>query len=137
MTPKHILKTTILPLALLSEAMATPVYGNWFNDPVQNIKRNVGSAPNPTPQDLGQNRFAFYPLLSQSLNEQGTVGLRIAVAQSGAVTGAVVERTSGFQRLDDAAVDYAIAHWVYYPTAQDRREGQPSERLVDVTFALD
>jgi len=115
MTPKNILKTTILPLALLSAAIVTPVYGNWFNDPVQNISRNVGSAPNPTPQDLGQNRFAFYPLISQSLSEQGTVGLRIALTQSGTVTGVVVERTSGFQRLDDAAVDYVMARWVYYP----------------------
>ena len=109
---------------------------NWFNDPVLNVTRNVGSAPNPSPQDLRQIRSSFYPSLSRSLNEQGTVGLRIALAKSGAVTGAVVERTSGFQRLDDAAVDYMMVHWSYYPTVQDRQE-MPSERLVDVTFALD
>jgi TonB family protein len=131
----NIMKTAVLPLALLSAALATPAYANWFFDPISGIARNVGSAPNPTPQDLRQNRSAAYPLISRARNEQGTVGLRISLTASGAVSGAVVERTSGFQRLDDAAVNYVMARWPYRPTAQDR-EGIPSEMLVDVTFRL-
>ena len=136
MTPKRTLKTAILPLALLSAALVTPAYANWFSNPALNVTRNVGSAPNPSQQDLRQNRSLFYPSLSRSLNEQGTVGLRIALTEGGVVTGAVVERTSGYQRLDDAAIDYVVAHWFYYPTAQDR-QGMPSERRVVVTFTLD
>ena len=82
MIPKSVLKTTILPLALLSAALVTPVYANWFSDPALNIARNVGSAPNPAPQDLREDRLALYPQLSRSLNEQGVKSLPIATLVS-------------------------------------------------------
>jgi protein TonB len=125
---------TAVQLALLSVALVTPAYELFF-DPIAGIARNVGSAPNPTPQDIRQNLSAAYPLISRSRNEQGTVGLRISVTASGAVSGAVVQRTSGFQRLDDAAVNYVMARWPYRATAQDR-QGLPAEMLIDVTFRL-
>jgi TonB family protein len=130
-----ILRTTIVPLALLSAALVTPAHANWFFNPALNISRNVGSAPNPTPQDLRETRSPAYPLISKSLNEQGTVGLKIALSQRGVVMGAVVERTSGFQRLDDAAVDYAMAQWHYQPGVQALRD-MPAEMRLDVTFKL-
>ena len=130
-----ILKPTIMTLALLSTTLVTPAHANWFFDPVLGISRNVGSAPNPTPQDIRENRSPAYPLISKTLNEQGTVGLKIALSQSGTVMGAVVERTSGFQRLDDAAVDYVKAQWHYQPRVQARRD-IPAEMRIDVTFKL-
>ena len=75
----NIVKTTVLPLALLSAALVTPAYASWFYDRELNIRLNVGSAPNPTPQDLREKRSPDYPLISRSLNEQGTVGLKIAL----------------------------------------------------------
>ena len=135
MTPLFFVKLTVLP-ALLSVALATPAYANWFHDRDQNIRFNLGSAPNPTPQDLRERRSPDYPLISRSLNEQGTVGLKISLTERGAVSGAVVERTSGFQRLDDAAVDYIMGHWLYEPTSQERQRG-PSTVQADVTFKLD
>ena len=52
------MKTRILlPLLLLSAAVVTPVYANWFHNPYEGINRNVGSAPNPTPADVRQDRL--------------------------------------------------------------------------------
>jgi TonB family protein len=130
-----ILKTTIVKLALLSAVLATPAHANWFFNPAFGVSRNVGSAPNPTPQDLRENRSPAYPPISKSLKEQGTVGLKIALSRSGVVMGAVVERTSGFQRLDDAAVDYAMVQWHYQPSIQAHRD-IPAEMRIDVTFKL-
>jgi hypothetical protein len=49
----------ILPLLLVSAALAAPASaaGNWFHNPYENINRNIGSAPNPTPQDLREMRL--------------------------------------------------------------------------------
>ncbi len=52
------MKTRILiPALLLSAAFVTPASANWFHNPYENIYRNVGSAPNPTPQDIRENRL--------------------------------------------------------------------------------
>jgi hypothetical protein len=44
-------------LVLLFVAGSTmPVSANWFANPYLGINRNIGSAPNPTPQQLRQER---------------------------------------------------------------------------------
>src|SRR4051812_25368607 len=52
----------ILPLLLVTVAFACPASANWFHNPHQNINRNVGSAPNPTPADLREMRL---PVVTQ------------------------------------------------------------------------
>ena len=47
----------ILPLLFASAAFMTPASANWFHNPYQGINRNVGSAPNPTPADLREDRL--------------------------------------------------------------------------------
>jgi len=47
----------MLPLLLAAAAFALPASANWFHNPYENINRNVGSAPNPTPEDLRQMRL--------------------------------------------------------------------------------
>jgi hypothetical protein len=50
----------LLPALLLSVATAaavTPASANWFNNPYLGITRNIGSAPNPTPDDVRQMRL--------------------------------------------------------------------------------
>ena len=60
------MKTRILiPALLLSAAFVTPAFANWFHNPYENIYRNVGSAPNPTPQDIRENRL---PIVVQEEN---------------------------------------------------------------------
>ena len=42
----------LVPALLLSVAVVMPASANWFNNPDLGISRNVGSAPNPTPEDI-------------------------------------------------------------------------------------
>lgn len=59
-----------------------------------------------------------YPVLAIRLGEQGAVQLHVSISASGTVTGAVVTRSSGFPDLDQAAVNWVIAHWKYKPAIQ-------------------
>ena len=60
------MKTKVLLPALLIAAATltavTPASANWFNNPYLGITRNVGSAPNPTPDDVRQMRL---PIVTQ------------------------------------------------------------------------
>ena len=47
----------MLSLLFASAAFITPASANWFHNPYENINRNVGSAPNPTPADLREERL--------------------------------------------------------------------------------
>lgn len=42
----------LLTALLLTSAAASPASANWFNNPFVNINLNIGSAPNPTPDDV-------------------------------------------------------------------------------------
>jgi len=59
-----------------------------------------------------------YPDLARRLNEQGRVTLRLTISPQGAVTGADIERSSGFDDLDQTAVSWVLAHWRYKPAIQ-------------------
>ena len=59
-------KVTLATLLLLAAATAiTPASANWFFRPGAGVSLNVGSAPNPTPNDLrilyGPDRYSLYP----------------------------------------------------------------------------
>lgn len=124
-----------LPMVLLSVALATPTYSNTFHGVNTTLNRNVGSAPNPTARDIRNNRQGLvYPLESQVLNEEGTVGLRIFLTDEGAMRDAVVENSSGFSRLDDAALEYVKGNWRYQP--KDTQQPMPAVVRVKVTFDL-
>jgi hypothetical protein len=47
---------------LLAPALITPASANWFSNPTININLNLGSAPNPTPDDVLAERL---PVLVQ------------------------------------------------------------------------
>jgi len=55
-------KTTLATVLLLSAMMAAPASANWFFRPGAGVSLNVGSAPNPTPNDL---RILYGPLRYQ------------------------------------------------------------------------
>jgi len=55
-------KATLATVLLLSAMMAAPASANWFFRPDVGISLNVGSAPNPTPNDL---RVLYGPLRYQ------------------------------------------------------------------------
>jgi len=56
----------------------------------------------------------MYPAASRRFDESGTVVVGVMVLASGKVGGAWVEETSGYHRLDDAAVEEA-RRWHFIP----------------------
>ena len=128
--------TMLLPALLLSAALVTPAYANSFRAVNASNRMNVGSAANPrSAQDVYVNRgMPDYPQASRESNERGKVGLMISLTRRGKVTDAVVESSSGFPRLDEAAIQYLMTHW-HYKANQD---GQPMPMAVrvDVNFRL-
>lgn len=46
-----------LALIIASGALASPATANYFHNPYTGINLNVGSAPNPTPADVRENRL--------------------------------------------------------------------------------
>lgn len=61
------------------------------------------------------NSIPNYPPTSRRLGEVGTVTLQIYVNEEGRVVDARVAKTSGFPRLDDAAVKHAKRAWRFKP----------------------
>lgn len=59
-----------------------------------------------------------YPRLSRRFGEQGKVVLRLLILASGSVAKAEIETSSGYKRLDQAALE-AIRNWRYLPAKQD------------------
>jgi hypothetical protein len=50
------MKRFVMPLLLVSAAFVSPAYANYFSNPVTGVNLNVGSAPNPTPEDIRESR---------------------------------------------------------------------------------
>lgn len=66
------------------------------------------------------NKVPIYPMLSRRLKEQGTVYLQVLVLKSGKVGQLQIKQSSGFSRLDKAAIN-AVRHWQYQPA---QRQGK-------------
>lgn len=62
-----------------------------------------------------------YPPLSRRLGEKGTLRLKLTLDEKGTVTMATVVNSSGFPRLDEAAVNWIKSHWRYAPAMQGSR----------------
>jgi len=76
-----------------------------------------------------------YPPLSRRLGEEGTVQLKLAIGTDGRVQSADLVKSSGSERLDEAALNWVQSHWRYRPATS---EGRPvsSETRVNVVFNL-
>ncbi len=77
-----------------------------------------------------------YPAASKRLGESGAVVLAMLVGEDGKVTEAKVDSSSGFPRLDEAAVKEAIRRWRFLPGTED---GKPKAmwHKVRVVFNLE
>ena len=71
-----------------------------------------------------------YPALSRRLGETGKVVLRVELDEQGLVAAARVETTSGYERLDQAALA-AVKTWRCNPP---RRDGQPVRAVARQPF---
>lgn len=75
-----------------------------------------------------------YPPISRRLGEQGRVMLRVLVSAEGTAESVEIERSSGFDRLDRAAVE-AVRTWQFIPAKRDK---QPisAHVIVPIQFTL-
>jgi periplasmic protein TonB len=96
---------------------------------VQNVVKAPPAPPPPPTADVAPRSNPKrpvsqpdYPSASQRLGEEGVVTLALYVLEDGRVGDARVEKSSGFPRLDEAAVSHAKARWKLMPGT---REGKP------------
>lgn len=103
--------------------------------PVIPIEAVPAIAPTPARGIEGTHTTPPYPPISVRLGEEGTVRLRIALDSSGRVHAVNVLKTSGSERLDNAALSWVAKHWRYAPATH---AGRPvaSSVLADVKFDL-
>lgn len=78
--------------------------------------------------DYLNNPKPSYPRLSKRMGEQGEVRLRVLVAVDGRVASVQLSRSSGFERLDEAALE-SVKQWRFKPATQG---GEPLETWVEV-----
>ncbi|MBS0382217.1 MAG: energy transducer TonB [Proteobacteria bacterium] len=97
----------------------------------------VAVPPKPTPAVSIEHTHTTppYPPLSRRLGEEGTVELKLAIGTDGRVQSADLVKSSGSERLDEAALTWVQSHWRYRPATS---EGHPvsSETRVNVVFNL-
>ena len=76
-----------------------------------------------------------YPALARRREQQGTVTVRVLVGADGSVERAELADSSGFEALDDAALETVRARWRFIPA---RHDGVAVESwvLVPIRFAL-
>jgi len=84
---------------------------------------------------VGTHTTPDYPLLDARLGHEGNVLLKLSINEWGAVTGAQVERSSGYESLDRAAASWVKSHWLYRPATR-AGDGIASTAEVTVTFRL-
>ena len=64
-----------------------------------------------------QNPAPSYPPLSRRMGEQGNIMLRVYVNELGKAETATIKKSSGFDRLDSAAVE-AVKNWRFIAAKQ-------------------
>lgn len=84
--------------------------------------------------DYLANPAPAYPSLSRELREQGRVMLRILVSSEGRAEEVLLHHSSGFERLDEAALK-AVRAWRFVP-ARRGSESVPAWVIVPIEFSL-
>jgi protein TonB len=85
--------------------------------------------------DYARNPPPIYPAVARRREQQGTVTVRVLVGADGSVERAEIADSSGFDALDDAALETVRSRWRFVPA---RHDGLAVESwvLVPIRFAL-
>jgi periplasmic protein TonB len=127
---KALSKPKPAPVKAAAVAEASPKAVNALQPVAQAAKSAVAtktSEPEPaaTPPvasaNKALNKAPLYPMLSRRLKEQGTVYVEVLVLKNGKVGQLKLKQSSGFARLDQAALN-ALRGWTYQPAL---KLGQP------------
>ena len=96
----------------------------------------AGDDPNSSAHaDYARNPAPIYPAAARRREQQGTVTVKVLVGADGSVERAEIADSSGFDALDDAALDTVRSRWRFVPA---RHGGIAVESwvLVPIRFAL-
>jgi len=96
----------------------------------------AGDDPNSSAHaDYARNPAPIYPATARRREQQGTVTVKVLVGADGSVERAEIADSSGFDSLDDAALDTVRSRWRFVPA---RHGGIAVESwvLVPIRFAL-
>jgi protein TonB len=104
-----------------AESDATISQANAFKQ--TDINTNYDSNPKPD-----------YPMIAKIRGWQGEVLLRVKVNESGISDAVEIERSSGFDALDESAVE-AVKQWVFTP-AKYGEEPIASAVIIPIVFTL-
>jgi len=85
--------------------------------------------------DYLHNPKPVYPALARRQGEEGKVLLKVRVSAQGTALDVAIAKSSGYARLDNAAVD-AVMQWRFVP-AKRGDETVDSSVIVPITFALE
>lgn len=113
-------------LAPVAEAKSLPKAAPAVEEKIEPPKFGVAYLNNPAPN---------YPPMARRAGEEGRVLLRVLVSESGAATEVNLEKTSGSERLDQAAMN-AVKNWRFIP-AKKNNEAFSAYVLVPIKFSLD
>lgn len=94
----------------------------------------TGAAPRFEAAYLHNPRPA-YPTVSRRLGEEGRVLLRVRVSAEGHAVAVDLEKSSNFERLDEAA-RAAVSHWRFIPSRRGN-EAVEGAVIVPIVFRLD
>ena len=107
-------------------AAPAPPKATEIEEVIEQPKFGVAYLNNPAPN---------YPRLSRKIGEEGRVLLKVLVSEQGAANTVEVEKSSGYARLDESAVD-AVKRWKFIP-ARKGAQALSAYVLVPISFALD
>ena len=96
--------------------------------------REAGATPGFTPARYARTVTPRYPRKARRAGWEGTTVLKVLVNADGAPGRVIVDRTSGFDVLDSAAVN-AVGHWRFHP-ARRGADTESSWVRVPVAFRL-
>lgn len=118
--------TTPPPAAAPAQSAAATTSSNTASTTVSAPRFDAAYLENPRPN---------YPPLSRRLGEEGKVLLKVKVSADGHAATVHLEKTSNFERLDEAARQ-AVTRWRFIP-AKRGDEAIEASVIVPVVFRLD
>lgn len=135
----------VLPQPVLAVTSKEPSSSSFAvaPQPVATPAEPIAAAPAP-PAPLVAARFdadylhnpkPVYPVFSRRNGEEGKVLLKVRVSAQGTALDVAISKSSGFTRLDGAAVE-AVTRWRFVP-ARRGDEAVESSVIVPITFAFD
>lgn len=114
------------PVQVAETAKAPPKSEPVVEDKIEPPRFGVSYLNNPAPD---------YPAMSRRMGEEGRVLMRVLVSADGAADDVQIEKSSGSERLDNAAIS-AVKRWRFIPA---KKNSQPLSAyvLVPMKFVLD